>query len=133
MRSSSLLFLLLLCGCITPAPPAPEHPEPVRTPQIEAIAHPRAVANRVLLHLLTRAQPKGRVAVICDSTHTYTREVARLLEAKLRQERGIQIVRDGQTNLILSVANSADTLRCELRNSGSPKPHWHYESALRSD
>jgi hypothetical protein len=127
MRSSSLFLLLLLCGCVTNEPPSPALPTPVRTPQVAEIAHPRAIANRVLLHLLTRANPRGRVAVICDSTHALTREVARLLEAKLRQERGIQVVSDGQTDLILSVANSANSLACELRKSGVDKPHWRYE------
>lgn len=127
MRSSSLLLLLLLCGCVTtpsrdPSPPPP----PVRTPQIPQTVHPRATANRILLHLLTRAQPRGRLAVICNSRDAQTREVARLLAQKLGQEQGIQLISDGQTDLILSVANSADKLVCELRKSGADKAHWRY-------
>jgi hypothetical protein len=132
MRSSSLLLLFLVGGCITPArPPVEQTPAPpLQTPPLFENAHPRAIANRALLSLLTRAAPRGQIALICDSTDAHTREVARQLELKLRQERNLIVVSDGQPDLILSVANAASELRCELRRRGVEKPHWIYRQAL---
>ena len=132
MRSiSSLLLLAGLTGCITPKPPpAAEPPPPVRTPQIGDTIHPRAIANRALLSLLTRAAPRGRLVLICDSTHALTQQVAQELETKLRRERGIILIDEGEPELILQVANSSNTLSCELREAGAAKAHWRYTQDL---